>query len=328
MSVEIIGIGHCLPKKIETNEELCKNLSIEPDWILKKTGIKRRYLVDSDESASSLAVKASTNAIEMFDIDKDEIDLIIVCTFSADYIFPPLSALLSRELGISNPQIFDLQANCAGLVAGLTVARDRLECEDSYRKALVVGVEVNSKYIDRADVDSCVYMSDAASAIVLSKENNGFGYMGSAFSSDSSSYEAVRMRNGGSSYRSEFTSIEESARYMEMNGIATWKQAVTNLPRVMKKCVHNVDMTLEDIDFIVFHQANLNMIEYIVKKLKIGTEKTYTNVEEIGNSGSASVGVALSEAHGKKLIKKGDLVMLAAVGAGFNFGASLWKWGI
>lgn len=326
IGVAIAGVGHHLPDLIEDNETLCANLEVTPDWIMEKTGIKRRYLARPEDSASDYAAKAAQNALDMAGIPADEVDLIVVCTFSGDYIFPPVSAKVQALLKAPHAQIFDLQANCAGFVTGLTVASDRMLVDPTVRNALVIGVELNSRYINRADVNSAIYMSDGAGAAVLARVDKGKGIMASAFYTDSSNYEAVRMRGGGSSFNAKTRDWSPAVDYMEMNGIATWKQAITHLPTVIRKACVKSGVDPKEIDFLVFHQANLNMIEYVVRKMGYGMDKTFTNVQEIGNTGAASVGIALSEAVAKGLMKDGQLVVLAAVGAGFNFGASVWRW--
>lgn len=324
--IVIAGVGHHLPDLIENNETLCANLEVSPDWILEKTGIKRRYLARPGDSASDYAARAAQNALDMAHIPADEVDLIVVCTFSGDYIFPPVSAKVQALLKAPNAQIFDLQANCAGFVTGLTAASDRMLVDPTVRSALVIGVEINSRYINRSDVNSAIYMSDGAGAAVLTRAEEGKGIMASAFFTDSSNYEAVRMRGGGSSFNLKERTWDPSVDYMEMNGIATWKQAITHLPTVIRKACSKSGVDPKDIDFLIFHQANLNMIEYVVRKMGFGLDKTFTNVQEIGNTGAASVGIALSEAVSKGLLKNDQLVVLAAVGAGFNFGASVWRW--
>ena len=324
--VAIAGVGHHLPDQIEDNETLCANLDVGPDWIMEKTGIKRRYLAQPEDSASDFASKAAQNALDMAGIPADEVDLIVVCTFSGDYIFPPVSAKVQSLLKASHAQIFDVQANCAGFVTGLTVASDRMLVDPTVRNAMVIGVELNSRYINRADVNSAIYMSDGAGAALLTRTEAGKGIMASAFHTDTSNFEAVRMRGGGSSFSSKDRAWDPAIDYMEMNGIATWKQAITHLPTVIRKACDKSGIDPKAVDFLVFHQANLNMIEYVVRKMGYGMEKTFTNVQEIGNTGAASVGIALSEAVSKDLIKDGQLVVLAAVGAGFNFGASVWRW--
>jgi 3-oxoacyl-[acyl-carrier-protein] synthase-3 len=324
--IVISGCGHELPETVEDNETLCRNLDVSPDWIVEKTGIQRRYIAGPDDSASSLSIDAARKAIAMACIGVKEIDLIIVCTFSGDYIFPPVSAKVQYELGATNAAIFDVQANCTGFVTGLTVASDRMRVDPTIRNALVVGVEINSRYVNRADVNSAIYLSDGAGAAVLSRGPAATGIMASSFHADGSNYEAVRMRGGGSSHCGLGRTPDPAVNYMEMNGIATWKQAITNVPIAIKRACEKSGVALADIDFFIFHQANYNMIEYIVRKMRADMSKTYTNVREVGNTGAASPAIAMSEAVERKLLRNGDTVVLAAVGAGFNFGASVWRW--
>jgi 3-oxoacyl-[acyl-carrier-protein] synthase-3 len=230
------------------------------------------------------------------------------------------------ELGATNAAIFDVQANCTGFVTGMTVASDRMRVDPTIRNALVVGVEINSRYVNRADVNSAIYLSDGAGAAVLSRGPAGTGIMASSFHADGSNYEAVRMRGGGSSHCGPGRTPDSTVDYMEMNGIATWKQAITNVPIAVKRACEKSGVALADIDFFIFHQANYNMIEYIVRKMRADMSKTYTNVREVGNTGAASPAIAMSEAVERKLLRNGDTVVLAAVGAGFNFGASVWRW--
>lgn len=324
--ITIAGVGHHLPANFEDNETLCRSLDVSPEWIVEKTGIQRRYIAAAEDSASGYAVNAARRALDMAGIRADEVDLIIACTFSADYIFPPLSAKVQMELKASHAQIFDLQANCTGFVTGLTVASDRMKIDSSVRHALVIGVELCSRYIDREDVNTAIYLSDGAGAAVLTRTDADTGIKASAFHTDSSNYEAVRMRGGGSSFPMHGRAFDPAIDLMEMNGIATWKQAITHLPKVVRKACEKSSVELAAVDFLVFHQANLKLIEYIVRKMGFDMSKTYTNVQEIGNTGSASLAIALSQAVEKGRLKHGDLVVLAAVGAGFNFGASVWRW--
>lgn len=324
--VTIAGVGHHLPTYFEDNETLCRTLPVTPDWILEKTGIRQRGIAAPDDSASDYAVRAARAAIEMAGVEAGEIDLIIAATFSADYLFPPLSAKVQRELKAASAQVFDLQANCTGFVAGLTTAADRMMLDETVRHALVIGVDFCSRYIDRTDENTAIYLADGAGAAVLSRTTPDKGILASSFFTDSSSYEAVRLRGGGSSFPNTGRAFDPAVDLMEMNGLATWKQAITHLPSVIRKACAKASVEVKAVDFLVFHQANFNLIHYIVRKMGFDLTKTYTNVQEIGNTGAASIAIALSEAVRKGLVKAGDLVVLAAVGAGFNFGASVWRW--
>ena len=325
--IGIIGVGHRLPTIIEDNEALCRKLDVTPEWIIEKTGIKRRLIAALDETASLYSLDAAIKAVRRSGITAQEIDLVIACTFSADYTFPPLSAKVHNDLGVRGGQIFDLQANCGGFVSGLTVASDRMRNDVSIRNALVVGVELNSRIIDRSDVNSAIYHSDGAGAAVLGR-TPGAGIIASAFHTDSSDYESVRLRGGGSSFPINGRLFDVSVDMMELNGFATWKQAITHLPAVIRSAFDKAGYACTDADLIIFHQANLRLIEFLMRKMKFDIAKTYTNVQEIGNTGAASVAIALSEAWEHGLLGRDALLALAAVGAGFNFGASIWRWGI
>ncbi len=324
--IGILGASHYLPEKIQTNKELCEVMTdVTPEWIISKTGIKRRYIARPEDSASSMATAAAKKLIAAKNIAVEDIDLIIVATFSPDYMYPPVSAKIQLNLGAKNAQIVDINTNCTGFVTALTLASDRMRVDETLKYTLVIGVELHTRFINPQDKETAIYFSDGAAAALLGKVVKDTGIINSKFLTDSSTYESVRFRGGGSSYPLAHRTFDPQIDYMEMNGLATWKQAITNLPKVIKDLLVKADMKIEDIDFCIFHQANLNLIQYVMAKLKVPEDKTFTNVEEIGNTGSASVGIALSEAMEKGKIKPGQTVLFAGVGAGFNFGASIWK---
>jgi len=323
--IGIISTGHYLPSKIQSNEDLCDLIpGLTPEWIISKTGIKRRYHLAANETASSMAIQACKMAIE--NIDTAEIGLVIVASFSQDYLFPPMSAKIHSHFGlVRDCQIIDINTNCVGLVTALTIASERMKFDKSIKTALVIGVEALSKYTNPKDKETAVFFSDGASAVVLSRVHESLGFRSAKFMTDSSTYESVRMRGGGSSFPIAEKSDDFKVLYAEQNGLATWKQAVSNFPVIIQKLLEKENLKIDEIDFFIFHQANGFLIDYLMKKMKVPLNKTYTNVEEIGNTGSASIGIALSEAYSKGLIKKGSNLVIAGVGAGFNFGACLFN---
>lgn len=325
--IGIIGAGHYLPGKVQTNEELCQLIpELTPEWIISKTGIKRRYQLLPHETASSMAIAASVSALKNANIKSEKIGLVIVASFSQDYLFPPMSAKIHLSLGLGKHcQVIDINTNCVGLVTALTIASERMQNDRSIEYALVVGVEVLSKYTNPKDIETAVFFSDGSSAIVLGPVSENLGFQGAKFMTDSSTYESVRMRGGGSLFPIAEIQDDPKVCYVEQNGLATWKQAVTNFPLVIQKLLEHHELKKEEIDFFVFHQANGFLIDYLMKKMKLPLTKTYTNVEEIGNTGSASIGIALSEAMNKNLINENSSLVIAGVGAGFNFGACLFK---
>jgi len=298
---------------------------VTPEWIISKTGIKKRHIANEKESASSMSIEASKKVIQENKIKPEEIGLVIVATFSPDYMFPPVSAKIQKELKATNAQIIDINTNCTGFVTALTVASDRMAVDSSVKYSLVIGVELHTRFINPKDKETAIFFSDGAGVALLGKTKNNSGILSSKFLTDSSTYESVRFRGGGSSYPFSNRKFSPETDYIEMNGLATWKQAISNLPVVINSLCEKSSIKIGDIDFVIFHQANLNLIQYVMAKLRIPTSKTYTNIQEIGNTGSASIGIALSEAMTLRKIKTGDLLLLAGVGAGFNFGASLWR---
>jgi len=304
--IGIIQTASYLPSKVQTNEEVCKNIvGLTSEWILEKTGIKKRYHIgffDDSFTMSSVVVRRLTK-----NIDTSKIGLIVVASFSQDYFFPPLSAYIHSVIKASRDcQVIDINVNCVGLVTGTTIAVERMKSNSNIEYAVVIGVEILSKYVNSTDKFTAPFFSDGCSGVLLGRVDKRDGFISSSFCTDSSVYEDVRLKRGEKIYQ---------------NGKTTWTQAITNLPYVMKSLV--IDLSI--VDFFIFHQANKVLIDYIMDKNKIPREKTYTNVEEIGNTGAASIGIALDEAMKEGLIKKNDLLMLVGVGAGFNFGANLWR---
>jgi len=330
-AIGIVGTGRAIGSRVHTNEELCATTlpGTTPEWIVEKTGIRRRYVVQDGETASSLALTSARCALDQARITADRIGMIVVSTFSGDYIFPPVSARLHRDLGATGGQFYDLQANCAGFVSALTAVSDRMQRDPELEYSLVVGAEVLSPYVDYTDVETAIFFSDGAGAAVLGPVARDRGVRSSAFFADTSNFESVRLRGGGSAFPYAARGSRDGGRdpgLMEQNGLATWKQAVTHLPGVIRKACATADWEPGDVDLFVFHQANLQIISYVMQKMRIPMDRTFTNVQDIGNAGAASIPIALADAVAAGKLEPGHRVVLAGVGAGFNFGAMCLTW--
>jgi 3-oxoacyl-[acyl-carrier-protein] synthase-3 len=329
--VGVLGCGHALGSRVQENDELCATTlsGVTPAWILEKTGIERRHHLGPGESASTLQLEAARGALRAAGVGPEAIDLIVVSTFSGEYLFPPCAARLHRDLGVRGGQCYDLQANCAGFVSALTAASDRMRLDPSLRHALVVGSEVLSPFVDPADPDTAIYFSDGAGAVVLGRVAEGKGIRSTAFFTETSNFESVRLRGGGSGFAwadREGPAVDPRAGFMEQQGLATWKQAVTHLPPTVRRACEAAGLAPGEVDQFIFHQANLQLIQYVLKKLKVPVERAYVNVQRIGNTGAGSIPIALSEATAAGQIRPGQRVVIAGVGAGFVFGASVWEW--
>jgi 3-oxoacyl-[acyl-carrier-protein] synthase-3 len=329
--IGILGTGRALGSRLQTNEELCATTlpGVTPQWILDRTGIHRRYLLGANESSSTLTLAAATRALEAAGVTPEQIGMIVVSTFSSEYLFPPASARLHHDLGVKGGQFYDLQANCTGFVSALTAVSDRMLRDSHVEFALVVGAEVLSPYVDFSDPQTAMYFSDGAGAAVLGPVAAGRGVQASAFFSDTSNYESVRLRGGGSGFPYATRATENGDRnpgFMDQNSLVTWKQVVTHLPPTVRRVCAEAGWSTDDVDLFVFHQANFEIISYVMRKMRLPMSRTFTNVQEIGNTGAASLPIALADAVAAGLLSPGSRVVLAGVGAGFGFGAMCMVW--
>jgi len=324
--VGITGVGKYIPKNIVTNADAARRLGVTPEWIAERTGITNRYVIGEGESASSMSVSAGQEALRRAGIAAGDVDLIICCTFSGDYVFPAMAARVQHLLGATRAGAFDVLANCTGFQIGVSIAADRLRCDATLQYILVIGTAVQSPYISWKDPESSMFFGDGAGAVVVSRVPDGYGVLASEVSCNGSVFDAVRLRGGGSSHPIRPENVHEGLQYYEMNGMETWKQLVTHQPKAIRRALEKAGLTVGDVDCFILHQANLRLIEYLMAKMKLPMSKTYTNVERIGNTADASMAIALCEAVEHNMIQRGQIVVLSGVGAGYIFGATILRW--
>ena len=217
-------------------------------------------------------------------------------------------------------------ANCTGFQTGLDIAFEKIKTSNHIDKILVVAVAMQSRYIDWRDKNSAIYFGDGASAAIISKVSKNFGHLGSSLISNTKVYDAVRMRGGGSSFvTSNYLKKKNNQKY-EISGLEVWKQVVTNQPKNIRLALKNARLKSTDIDYFIFHQANYNLIKFLMHRLEIPINKTFITANKYGNTADASIGITLHEAVKKKKIKKNDIVLISGVGAGFIFGTTIVKW--
>lgn len=324
--IGIIGTGKYIPKKVITNEEVESLSGVSAIEIFKKTGIKTRFVVDDNETASGISTEAAKIALERANIGADQLDLIVGCTFAGDYIFPAMACKVQEQLGAWKAGAFDVMANCTGFQVGLTLASDRMMIDEDNKYGLVIGSAIQSRYIKWSDPNTAMYFGDGAGAAILGRVPSGYGILSSDILSNGRVYDAVRLRGGGTSYTINSTNVNDGLQYYEMNGMEVWKQVIQYQPIVIKNALSKINKKVEDVDFFIFHQANLRLIEYLMGKMKQPMSKTFTNITDIGNTADASMAIALSDAVQNGHIKRDDLVVISGVGAGFIFGATAIRW--
>lgn len=323
--VSVVGVGGYVPTQPLTNEDLAATTGLSADEIVQRTGVEMRYVVGPGETASGISASAATEALAMADIDADRVGLVVGCTYSGDYVFPAMACRVAGLIGARKAGAFDLLANCTGFQVGLSVAADWMRQDPSVEFSLVLGTAVQSPYIDWRDPES-IYFGDGAGAAVLGRVPPGFGILARDLYTNPVVFDSVRLRGGGSSHPLRPENINDGLQFYEMNGLEVWKQVIQYQPRVIKGALAKAGKTVDDVDFFIFHQANLRLIEYLMGRMHQPMSRTYTNVATIGNTADASLALALSGAVKEGRIKRNDLVVISGVGAGFTFGATVLRW--
>ena len=311
----IIGSGSYLPRNVVTNGDLARRMDTSDEWIRSRTGIRQRHIAEAGETSSSLALEASKAAIAGAGIAAQDIDLIILATSTPDYIFPSTACLLQAKLGIKGCPAFDLQAVCSGFVYALATA-DLFIRSGQHRCALVVGAEVFSRILDWNDRGNCVLFGDGAGAVILRADAKP-GIMASALHADGSHAGVLSVPGnvcGGNVTGDPF---------LRMDGPAVFKFAVRVLDEVARETLAKCGQQVEDIDWLIPHQANLRILKSTAKRLGLPPEKLIVTVDTHGNTSAASVPLALDVAIRDGRIKLGHHVMLQGVGGGFTWGAVL-----
>ena len=322
--VGIIGVGEYLPEKILTNMALEKMVDTSDEWITTRTGIKERHLAALGQAASDLAVKAAQQALANANYKAEDLELIIVATITGDMPFPSTASIVQDKLGANKAACFDISAACAGFVYGINIAQQFIAC-GTYKNALVIGTEVLSSITDWQDRNTCVLFGDGAGAVVLAEVKKG-GIISTYLGCDGSKVGILNMPGGGSRNPATHTTVENRQHFLKMSGNELFKIAVNTMTQAAQTVLKQAGMTFADVDLIIPHQANSRIIMAVAKKLGIPEERVYLNIERCGNMSSASTVTALCEAVQEGKVKRGDIILLDAFGAGLVWGACIIEW--
>jgi len=318
----VLGCGSYLPQRILTNAELARRIDTSDQWIVQRTGIRQRHIAAEGEFTSHLAIKAARAALEDAGVEAETIDLIVLATSTPDNTFPATAVAVQCGLGINHGAAFDLQAVCSGFVFALATADNFLR-SGSYKRALVIGAETFSRILDWNDRGTCVLFGDGAGAIVLQAQEqpgNSFdrGILTSHLRSDGRHKSKLYVDGGPSS--------TQTVGHLRMEGREVFKHAVGMITDVIVDAFNATGLTAEDINWFVPHQANKRIIDASAHKLHIAPQKVVLTVDQHGNTSAASIPLALTVAVRDGRVKRGDIVLLEAMGGGFTWGSSLLRW--
>ena len=324
MNAAITGIGGFVPEYILTNKELSTMVDTSDEWITTRTGIKRRHIAENIPT-SELAYQASKKAIEMAGINPKEIDIIIIGTVSGDTIFPSTANWLEKKLGIKDCFAFDISAACSGFIYALTLANSLL-LSGTGNTALVIGADILTSLVNWEDRSTCVLFGDGAGALLLKAEGNGETkscILATDTGTNVDGLELLVVPAGGTRKPLTEEALKNKENKIFMKGNEVFKIATRTMVSSIKRSLEKANLTADDIDFFIPHQANKRIIDYVARSLKAPSEKVLINLDEYGNTSAASIPLALGEFYEKGVIKKGDRLCLFAFGAGFTYGSAI-----
>ena len=322
---KIVSVGAYAPKRILTNADLEKMIETNDEWIVQRSGIRERHIADETEATSDLALKAAQQALERANLVPDDIDFIAVGTTTPDMFFPTVGNILQHRLGCKRVGSVDMLAACAGSVYSLSIGAQFIQT-GKYRRVLCVGAETLSKITDFTDRGTCVLLADAAGAAVLEASTDESGLIDFDLYSDGQYWDLLYMPGGGARHPATHETVDKGMHFAKMKGAEVFKVAVRMFAECTEAILSRNGFTADDVNLFIPHQANLRIIEAAARRVNLPMERVFVNVDRYGNTGAASVYVALEEALAGGRIKKGDLILIAAFGGGFAWGTALMRW--
>ncbi len=318
----ITGHGSFVPAKTLTNDDLAKMVDTSDEWITTRTGVKVRHITTDNETTAFLATQAAKRALADANLDAADLELIIVATITPEMVFPSTASFVQRALQAKKAWVFDLAAACSGFVYGLSIVQQFLE-SGRFKNALVIGAETLTKITDWSNRTSCILFGDGAGAVVLERHNDGRGILYSTMSADGDRWEALNCQAYGSRYPAAKELDDPKKIYMEIKGREVYQQAVRRIVEAVTDCMNHCGLSIDDIAMVISHQMNARIIESAAKRLKLPDEKVFLNIAEYGNTSAASVPIAFDECFRQSKIKRGDIVIFVAFGAGLAWGANV-----
>ena len=325
LRAQVAGWGAYLPQRVMTNDDLAQLVDTSDAWIRERTGIAQRRIAAPDECTASMATRAAEAALFSAGADPAATDLIIVATVTPDYPFPATACLVQHNLGASRAGAFDLEAGCSGFVYGLVMAAAAIE-SGTARQALVIGAETLSRLVDWKDRNTCILFGDGAGAIVLRATAGAAEVVTSVLGADGGGGESLIFPGGGARFPASADTLAKGLHAVRMDGRQIFKFATRIVPTIVRQLLDRAGLTLDQLDWLILHQANARIMESAAERLKLPPERVFSNIERYGNTSAASIPIALCEAASQGLLKPGQHVALVGFGAGLTWAGALLEW--
>ena len=322
---KITALGTYVPPRVLSNADLEKMVDTTNEWILERVGIRERHIADKGVAASDLAVAAVKNLLESHPFNLQEVDLIVVGTVTPDMMYPSTACLVQHKLGIENTWGFDVSAGCSGFVYALNTGVKFVE-SGQYKKVLVIGSDVNSSMTDYTDRAVCIIFGDGAGAVLLEPSADGEGVIDHVAQVEGMGGQYLFMPGGGSLNPASHETVDQKMHYIHQDGKNVFKYAVKKMAEMTERVLERNQLSGKDVDCFIAHQANRRIITATADRLGMPMEKVIINIDQFGNTTAGTIPLAMKSAMEKGKLQRGDLVLIASVGAGFTSGATLLRW--
>jgi len=321
----IIGTGSYVPERIMTNHDFEKYLDTTDEWIVSRTGIRERHIAAEGEFTSDLAVNAARRALDMAGVSPQDLDLIVVGTITGDYPWPATACIVQNKLGAGQCGAYDLSAACSGFLYAMNNAVAQIET-GAIKRALVIGAETLSRIVDYNDRNTCLLFGDGAGAVVLEAQEGEQGVLSTHLHADGSYLELLYQPGFGTALTPTEELVRDRGYFLKMQGNEVFKVAVKMLTEVAQEALDANNLTVDDVNLLIPHQANIRILEATAKRLNMPQDKVYINVDRFGNTSAATIPIALDEANRAGRLKENDIIVLNAFGGGFTWASACLRW--
>ncbi len=322
MGTRIVGTGSHVPAKSLTNADLERLVDTSDEWIVQRTGIRTRYVLSDDDVPSDMSVEAGIRALEDAGLRPQDVDLLLVATNFPDMICPGSAPFIAEGIGLADAPFFDIKAGCTGFVYGLAVGHGLVRA-GLYQRVLLIGAEALSRVTDWTDRQTCVLFGDGAGAAVLEPGEENEGVLGTALYGDAEKSLLLHMPGGGTRYPASAETLAERQHFVKMEGSGVFRHAAPMMEKATLDALSAAGLDLDDVDWIIPHQANVRIIDALIRRLDVPPERVITNLDRVANTSAASIPIALDEALRDGRIQRGNVVVMTAFGAGVTYGAAV-----